>query len=89
MTNNIIKQYSKNLVSIVIGFNDAIWGKIAVAVIETKNTQDLIEKIKKYCANEIPKYMIPKYFKRIGKITKKNNEIDYQAIRQYIQDTLE
>ena len=53
-----------------------------------ENNETSIKEVSDFCKNNLPNYMVPKYFININKIPYKNNKIDYNLIRHYVNKSV-
>ena len=85
---NIINTCTGVLDSVVIGVENEKWGMVPAAVFESSNNETSIKEVSDFCKNNLPNYMVPKYFININKIPYKNNKIDYNLIRHYVNKSV-
>ena len=69
--------------------NDNAWGEILVLFVEFINEETDIDKLKEYCKDALPNYMVPKKIISINKIPKLGNgQIDTGLINYYLMKSI-
>lgn len=85
----IVLSYPNVVDAVVSSMNHNIWGKVPVLIYSESNNYNSIKKIKIFCKNKLPKYMVPYQIIKIDQIPYKNNKIDYSLVDFYIKESLQ
>ena len=73
----------------VIKMPNKDWGEVPIVVYESDESLVTKNNLKKLCNNSLPKFMIPKHFVKIEKIPmKKNKDINYKLIQNFLMESL-
>ena len=85
---NIINGSKQVVDCAVVGHKDKHWGMVPIVLFESNKKEIDIDYLSKYCKNNLPKHMVPKYYLKIDKIPYRQHEIDYTLIKYYIKKSL-